>query len=526
MKKLTKLRFSERLVKIKLLLVFGFSLLGSVSQANNCTIGLPVVDQTAKTVTFTVAWNNSWNIAGTGAPNNWDAIWLFIKWKDCASSAAIPFTHGTLSGLNANRTIPATLEVMSTVNKNGTNNAAGVNTVEESVVLTGLALDYTEGIMVRRAVVGTGTMAAQTIVLNVPGLPAAATQISLNVYGIEMVYVPKGDFTLGDGDGAATAQYSFMTAATYNTGLPQTVTNAFETGASTFYINNVPALGATSVAAVPAAWPKGQCGFYMMKHEISQGQYAEFLNTLATGQLALRLPTAGAFSTNRHRLQITTTPYSSDRPDRAMNYMSANDLAAYCDWACLRPATETEFEKACRGNGSTRGEFAWGNTTSVNTTTFAGAGTENGTETVSAGNVVYNASTMTNGDAGLGPLRCGIFATATSTRQESGASFYGILDLSGNMAESVINLHTTPASNVFTRSWGNGALSATGNHDEATWPAFGYVQVNATSTILWCQRGGSITDAIAQCQVSDRFRSWNNQLVNAKNTWHGGRAVR
>ncbi len=504
------------------LMGLGLLMLNTNIQANNVAITVPVVDQTAKTVTFDVSWDNSWNIQGSGVPNNWDAVWLFIKWKECAASAAIPYTHGTLSGALVDRTIPATLEVMSTVNLNGTLNAAGVNTVQESAALAG-ALDFTDGIMVRRSAVGTGTMAAQTIVLTVPGLPAAATQISLSVFGIEMVYVTQGDLTIGDGDGAATATNSFMATNTLNTGLPMTVTNAFETGASTFYINNAPAGSVTTVAGVPAAWPKGQCGFYIMKYEISQQQYAEFLNTLATGQLATRYPTS--FSTNRNRTQTSTSPFSSDRPERAQNYLSPNDVMAYCDWACLRPMTEMEYEKACRGNGSTRGEYAWGNTVITPAITFSGA--ENGSETTIAGNCVYSNSTWTNGDAGQGPARCGIFATATSTRQQAGASYYGVMDLSGNVRDFVIALHGTPASNTYTRSWGNGDLSAAGNHDPATWPLWTAAAAGTSLNNFWGHRGGGWNNAIAEVQVSSRYYIYvGNTAANTKDAVQGGRGVR
>ena len=37
------------------------------------------------------------------------------------------------------------------------------------------------------------------------------------------------------------------------------------------------------------------------------------------------------------------------------------DGAAYADWSGLRPMTELEFEKACRGNQTpVANEFAWG----------------------------------------------------------------------------------------------------------------------------------------------------------------------
>jgi formylglycine-generating enzyme required for sulfatase activity len=281
--------------------------------------------------------------------------------------------------------------------------------------------------------------------------------------------------------------------------------------------------GVTTVTGVPLAWPKGQVGFYMMKYEISQQQYAEFLNTLATGQLSVRLP--GNFSLSRNRLQTATTPFSSDRPERAQGYLSSNDIQAYADWACLRPATETEFEKACRGNGSTRGEYAWGNLVIAPATTFSGA--EDGSETTTAGNCVYNNTAWTNGDAGRGPARCGIFATATSTRQQAGASYYGIMDLSGNVRETVMNLHSTGTSNTYTRSWGDGALSAAGNHNCATWPLFSIAIGNNSNTNFWGTRGGAYSNGATEVQVSNRnYMRRYNTAVNTKANVNGGRCVR
>jgi len=82
--------------------------------------------------------------------------------------------------------------------------------------------------------------------------------------------------------------------------------------------------------------------------------------------------------------------------------MEWQDISAYLDWACLRPSSELEYEKACRGANvsSTTGEFAWGISTPTFATTFAGAGTENGTETTTSGNTVGNGTTWTNGDGG------------------------------------------------------------------------------------------------------------------------------
>jgi formylglycine-generating enzyme required for sulfatase activity len=502
--------------KVKLLFMLSMMCIGTGAFANNLQITGISVNQTAKTVSFSISWDNSWNIAGTGVPNNWDAVWIFVKYKDCNSTAAIPFTHGTLSATLANHTIPANLEAMTSVNWNGTTG------ITESVA-QGATLDFTDGIMLRPKVTGTGTQSPATVVLNIPGLPGSGTNLSVNVFGIEMVYVPQGDFTIGDGSGVTTANYSFLGSNVLNSS-SMTVTGAFETATSTFYMNNEPAGSVLTVNNVPAAFPKGNYGFYMMKYEITEGQYMEFLNTLGTAQQTTRAP--GSFGTNRNQLQQAVLPYSTTRPDRAQNFLSWGDITAYCDWACLRPGTETEFEKACRGNGSTLGEYAWGNSVIAPGVTFSGAATENGTETFIAGNCTYGNGTYTNGDGATGPTRVGIYATSSSTRQTAGASYFGIMDLSGNVMEYYINVHSTGASNVFTRTWGNGALDAAGQQDVATWPVYNVTATNNVTTNLIGLRGGSYSNGTAQLQVSDRFYMYQNPQQIGRNNTNGGRGLR
>jgi len=338
-----------------------------------------------------------------------------------------------------------------------------------------------------------------------------------------MVYVPQGDFTIGDGSGTTAAVNSFLGSNVLNSA-SMTVTGAFETGTSTFYMNNEPVGSVLTVNNVPAAFPKGNYGFYMTKYEITEGQYMEFLNTLGTAQQTTRAP--GSFGTNRNQLQQAVLPYSTTRPDRAQNFLGWADVTAYLDWACLRPGSETEFEKACRGNGSTLGEYAWGNLVIAPGTTFAGAATENGTETFIAGNCTYGNGTYTNGDGAIGPARVGIYATSSSTRQTAGASYFGIMDMSGNVMEYYVGIHSTPASNALTRTWGNGALDAAGQHDVTTWPANNTTATNGSAANLIGLRGGAYNNGIAQLQVSDRNYMYNNPNQIGRNAQNGGRGIR
>ena len=378
-------------------LFLGLVLLINITQANNLQITGITVDQTTQLVSFTLSWDNSWRVSST--PNNWDAVWVFIKFKDCAAASNTPFSQGVLSSTVADHSY-TNLEAMTSVN--------GATT--QSVV-QGASLDFTDGIMLRRNTVGLGTTTS-TISLKVTNLPGAATSISTSVFGLEMVYVPQGDFYVGDQSGGN--NYTFLNTAVA-TDPPMQITTAFETGVQTLYVN-APAGIPTTIASVPAAFPKGQYGFYMMKYEITQGLYAEFLNSLGSVAATARFP--GNYASNRNQLNVVGGVYSTTRSDRAQNFLSWADVSALLDWACLRPMTETEFEKACRGSSGTSLtlEYAWGSTTITTGTTFSAPATENGTELLSTGNCVYSNTAFTNGDGGLGPARAGIFATSSSNR--------------------------------------------------------------------------------------------------------------
>src|SRR5687767_3070349 len=79
-------------VMILCLNIFGLS--GTF--ANNLTIANISYSQVNGTVTFDLSWNNSWRSSTTSAAN-WDAAWVFVKWRDCSASSAVQFTHGLVS---------------------------------------------------------------------------------------------------------------------------------------------------------------------------------------------------------------------------------------------------------------------------------------------------------------------------------------------------------------------------------------------------------------------------------------------
>jgi len=491
------------------------ALLGAVMQANNLQIRNLSVNWAAQTVTFDISWENGWRLAT--APANWDAAWVFVKFREC-NALQNPWTHGQISTDLSDHNFGQDLEP---VLSNGS--AVGIDPAPNNL-----------GVMLRRTATGTfATVGPYTVTLRVTNLPTSGSY-DIAVFGIEMVFIPEGAYILGTlqgrhnwGDQAAYAfdqtgsgDWSPPTRAAYNITSENAIPNLKWAGS-----------GQNTFITVPAAFPKGYKAFHVMKYEISQGQYADFLNTLPGNTANIRYP--GNSGMNRNRLQTGGTypdEYQTTRPDRAQNYLSWHDLCAYLDWAALRPITEMEYEKICRGPGVSNAEYAWGNTYLVPGTTI-GITPENGTEVfVNAGaNCTFNNVTYTGGDGGQGPVRVGIHAKVGSTsRQASGATYYGVLDMSGNVWEMVVMV-SDAAGNVgspaYEGNWGDGVLDwATGQANESTWPlgnpgGFGL-------------RGGSWGNTWEALRVSARWCSRpghdcsGNRNPNVRHESHGGRGAR
>ncbi|MEG2555646.1 MAG: FISUMP domain-containing protein [Odoribacter sp.] len=293
----------------------------------------------------------------------------------------------------------------------------------------------------------------------------------------------------------------------------------------------------TQSGTTTAVYPNGYAAFFTMKYEISQEQYVAFLNKLMLSQQAARTvgeklvslkpgdylfgadpskPTArnGIILASRNGL---TDPLvfannlnkadgefaqDGDGQTLACNFLSPSDMLAYADWVGLRPMSELEYEKMSRQPFPATpktGEYAWNSTIYTKATALI-AGTEGKkSETVAVGNA--------NAENALGgPVRCGAFAKAASSQEASGASFWGVMDLSGNLAELYYNLHLDGQkfSGIPRGSHGNGKiLASTGESDVSSgiWPVIG----NA-----FALRGGSFKSASTALETSDRTN--NNQV--------------
>ncbi len=464
-------------------------------------------NQASQTLTFDIQWFNAWHV--NTVPNNWDAAWIFVKFRQCGSSATTDWTHGLFSTNLADHNFGAVLEP---VLSDGS--ALGIEPAPNNT-----------GVLLRPVNLGNfDTLTATGITIRVTNLPTTGTY-DVKVFGIEMVYIPQGPYLLGALDG----WYSY-----YNQGAYSFSPDCGNSGTRTPY--NITSENAVTLTwagnctgvNVPATFPKGFNAFHCMKYEISQGQYAAFLNTIPAVAAANRYP--GNFNTERNRLTNTGTPpniYFSDRPDRAQNFLTWHDLMAYLDWAALRPMTEMEFEKICRGTGpSINGEYAWGST-SITAGTTLNLTPENGTEEFSnvGANATYNNVTYTGGDGGRGPVRVGIHAKINGTRESSGAAFYGVLDMSGNVWERCVAVHDNTT--AYDGRWGDGYLDAAGLANATNWflPTTGNNNPASQGVAF---RGGSWYDNTNYLKVSNRYHAYVNagDDPDARYGNYGGRGVR
>ena len=488
--------------------------------ANNLTISTPVYSDANKTVSFTISWDNSWKISA--GPTNYDGVWVFIKRQACS-----------------NTNIWATALVSSSSGDHASSVGSGTNLLSVDAVSDGM------GVFVRRTFNGLGNIGSHTITLKLnssmttsPAITPSATD-NFKVFGIEMVYVPEGQFYLGDGRPTNGSNFS----AGNNASTPLLITAAIQAaglGASTNYTSNS-AYGCPNF--LPPTFPIGYDGFWCMKYETTAVSYVDFLNTLTYDQQAVRLSKWGTRYPNsintdfgngsRKGAYLVTVPgtyntipatfshnttYMNFTP---ANYLSWTDLTAYLDWAGLRPMTDFEYEKACRGPlNPIPFEYPWGNTL---ITQAQSTGSNNGTFQERVSQAGEGLCFYSWNDNNWAPYRSGFTATATTTRSQAGATYYGIMEIGGNVSEQVVGGGSGYDYSNFTTANGDGILGNDGNANTVGWPkGIGANQGN------YCKGGdfNGYGSHPAIIQISDRQFYGGNSYNNGQSNGTGGRGVR
>lgn len=350
-------------------------------------------------------------------------------------------------------------------------------------------------------------------------LSARAQGLSVWVFGLEMVHIPEGKFFLGEPRAADLSNTAFFLLGSRD-GQPfqvqpfQVQSNApirmmppgavpREGGPVLSYKNS--GIGTPGdYDEIPAAFPKGYDAFYLMKRHIAQGEYAQFLCTLETTAQVARLHFG--FNESRYTIYLGSSQFfaAAARPSRACNWLSLADGLAFTAWAALRPMTELEFEKACRGTEpSKENEFAWGTSQCYPAQLILGQ--ENGTEAV-AGNCNIGNTTGTapflGGDGGYGPVRDDAFAgpgrpnsaqlfppacvnmaqpvSPQLMRECTGATFYGVMGMSGNLWDFCVTVGDARG------------RSFTGRHGDGTVDYYGCARVKELGWPLPNTRGAGV----------------------------------
>lgn len=442
---------------MELALAMAAGLLSGTAWANNIQVTNPqlVSNGSATFVQFDLGWENSWRGGGV---NNWDAGWVFVKYR---------LTDG----------------IWYHAKLNGTGHVAAPGSQIELGLLTpGAAFNATSnpvmGVFIFRDAPGDGTLSLTGVQLN---WDLVAQGVNFNdiaevrVYAIEMVYVNEGPFKVGSG-GTEASSFTNGVWTSGNT-IPFTIAsntpvNIAQTSGSLWATGTIGTAGNTGGA------PLGFKAFYCMKYEASQQQIVDLLNTqtrirqnqltdndISVGVTAVASTTALSSTDIRCDAVIDANAPVTFYCDRNGNGVGneADDgqwtacligikdrYLTYLNWSGLRPMGELEYEKAARGPLTpVPDEFAWG-TNAIATTTYSYANLGGAAEVIltnystTAGNAITAATVGTPS----APRRVGVTASnALNTgRVASGSSYYGVKDLSGNLMEIVITLSNTGGS--------------------------------------------------------------------------------
>lgn len=439
------MRYASKIITVLLLSIISF-----YSRASDLTIdGVEWFRDNAYNqykIKFTLSWNNSWFNT-----RNHDAAWIFIKYATPPYRQAV-YRHAKLSNKGHQllyNHIPKSPSPAFEVSPDQT----GVF-IYPSATHRG-NLQWTIELALDTAILGDRSF--------------NPNERLIEVFGIEMVHIPEGTFTLGDPDTSAYRNYALFKSDENGKPAGLLTVNSEQDPIPVgperdklFYRSQEKIYQGDQTGIIPAGFPKGYQAFYIMKYETTQGQYADFLNSISSNSTHARANFAGrGYEQNRGTIKIDNDKYIATSRSRPCNFLSWDDACAYADWAGLRPLTELEFEKACRGNSKpVAHEYPW-NTGNKNRL-MRGVNKQ--------GELVW-LNGLNEGDLN------------DSNRDMFGASFYWVMDLAGSLWERCVTIGDSTGRN-FKGSHGDGTLGNFGVATNADWPK------GSTETAGFGFRGG------------------------------------
>lgn len=434
-----------------LLLVFIISfeiVCGNDIEIKNAVLKDQEISSRSVYIEFDISWKNSWRNS-----TNWDAAWVFVKFQRTKTGE---WYHASL---------------------NPNSNSHSTGSLGSDAIIE--AVSDKKGIFFCWADNHKGDISSQKVKVKWNyGDDYLSDELSqevmrVGVYAIEMCYVKEGNFYIGDK--ASADRFRLFESDTPALISDQTVKILGLTGDNQLTVGGISINGKNGIdwnndgVIDNPDYPTGYKAFYCMKYEISQEQYVDFLNTLTRAQQGARVGTDIIGKTQITNTYVMTNSSSMlykssircssevdallpitffcdfngnfvpneecDGKNLACNYLKFQDGLHYAAWAGLRPMTELEYEKACRGFANyVQSEYAWGDDAK---TQSIGLGNQAcGSENITGGNCHFGHNTHPY----LGPLRVGIFAEISQgQRKNAGASYWGISELTGNLWEGCIN---------------------------------------------------------------------------------------
>ncbi len=465
----------------------------------NGTVKVTDVTSGVATLELDLTWDNSWR-----DNFNWDAVWLFLKYKPASGA----WSHVMLQ--NVTHTATNDYVVM-----NGNNSTSSNDKVVGVYVFLGKNDT--------RQQASTKVTLKWTCPNNYTKADFDENRVFLLAQGVEMVYIPFGAYYLGDG--ASYKSFAIGDTAAVAINSEDALTLSAKNGMSD--------------VSLAASYPKGYAGFYVMKYETSQEQYVTFLNTLTRAQQETLLGSSflSALSPGRYIFGDTVQvsyrngivlsakpegkPYVFDNnlsPNAvygedgdgqcvACNYMSLDDVLGYASWAGLRPMSELEYERACRApfpQTPKAREYVW-NDDAIGSVRKVSGLNASGKET----EVASSANSNVNYDNGVtGPVRCGLFAKTNTNQADAGATYWGVMEMAGNVRELVAAVSHTSL---------NRTANGNGVFDNTFW---------TNTPILFGLRGGGFSGADSLLRTSDRSEMTSVSSAAERNNSVGFRLVR